>query len=171
MFDTARHLSNIAPASSVREPSRVFRRRFKYMRHRRAGWLLLLLLFIVSAARPAHAQRRYAIDAIVIDAAVQPTGSLTVREQLTYNFRGRYTFAFRDFPPIPDGQIAGLAVSEAGRAYQQSDSNEPGTFTVTRESSSTRVTWYFRADDERRTFDLSFSIDGAVRRYPDTAEF
>ena len=96
---------------------------------------------------------------------------MAVREQLTYNFRGRYTFAFRDFPPIPDGQIAELAVSEAGRAYQQSDSNEPGTFTVTRESSSTRVTWYFRADDERRTFDLSFSIDGAVRRYPDTAEF
>ncbi len=33
------------------------------------------------------------------------------------------------------------------------------------------MTWYYRADSERRTFDFAYTIAGGVRRYPDTAEF
>ena len=131
--------------------------------------IALLLLAILLVPHPASAQRRYAVDAAAIDAAVQLDGSMRVRETLTYSFRGRYTFAFRDFPPIAGGQIDAIAVSEGGRTYQESASKEPGTFEVTRESSSTRVTWYYRADDEQRTFDLSYRIDGAVHRYADAS--
>ena len=105
----------------------------------RGAAIILSLAAIVAAARPASAQRRYAVEAIIIDAAVQPTGSTEIRETLTYNFRGRYTFGFRDFPPIAGGEIREIAVSEAGRVYQESDSKEPGTFQISRESSSTRV--------------------------------
>jgi uncharacterized membrane protein len=132
--------------------------------------IALLLLATVLVPHPAGAQRRYAVGAVAIDAAVQPDGSMRIRETLTYNFRGRYTFAFRDFPPIAGGRIDAIAVSEGGRSYQESASKEPGTFEVARESSSTRVTWYYRAGDEERTFDLSYTIDGAVHRYTDTAE-
>ena len=75
--------------------------------------IALLLLAILLVPHPASAQRRYAVDAAAIDAAVQLDGSMRVRETLTYSFRGRYTFAFRDFPPIAGGQIDAIAVSEA----------------------------------------------------------
>ena len=132
--------------------------------------LVVLLLVIVAMARPANAQRRYSVDAIVIDAAVQANGSMEVSETLTYNLRGRYTFAFRDIPRTTGVQIGGIGVSEGAQAYRQSSSNEPGTFKIDAAAASTRVTWYYQATDERRTFNLTYTIEGAVHRYPDTAE-
>lgn len=66
--------------------------------------------------------------------------------------------------------MVGIRVSEDGRDYRESDSNEPGTFVITQEARSTRVTWYYQADSERRTFDFAYTVEGGVRRYPDTAE-
>ena len=141
------------------------------MRLEKIGLILVLfLLASLAVARPVSAQRRYAVEAITIDAAVQADGTMEIRETLTYDYRGRYSFAFRDIPRTAGGQINGIGVSEGGQAYQASDSNEPGTFEISRESSSTRVTWYYRAEDERRTFDLTYTLDGGVRRFPDTAE-
>ena len=138
-------------------------------RHRLAGPVLLLLASVV-VARPASAQQRHAVETIVIDAAVQAGGSFEIRESLTYSFSGRFTFVFRDIPRTAAELVGGIGVQEGGRAYQESDSNEAGTFEISREASSTRVTWYYQADDERRTFDIFYTIDGGVRRFPDTAE-
>ena len=126
---------------------------------------------LFAAAQPASAQRRYVVEAIDIDATVQADGSLEIREALSYDFRGAFTFAFRDIPRGADDEVARIRVSEDGRDYRESDSNEPGTFVITEEAASTRVTWYYRADSERRTFDFAYTIAGGVRRYPDTAEF
>ncbi len=98
-------------------------------------------------------------------------GSLEIREALSYDFRGRFTFAFRDIPRGAPDEVARIRVSEDGRDYRESDSNEPGTFVITQEARSTRVTWYYQADSERRTFDFAYTVQGGVRRYRDTAEF
>ena len=129
-----------------------------------------LLLSTILAARPASAQR-YSVDAIEVDASILANGSMEVRETIAYDLRGRFTFAFRDIPRSPDTRIDAFQVREDGREYTAADSKEPGTFQVTeRPRSTTRLTWYYRAEDERRTFDVSYRVTGEVRRYPDTAE-
>jgi uncharacterized membrane protein len=136
---------------------------------RRAIPIGLLLALVVAV--PASAQRRYAVDSIVVDAAVREDGAMDVRESISYAYRGAYTFAFRDIRRLPGETVDGIAVAEGGEAYARSDSSEaPGTFVVAERGDSTRVTWYYRAEDERRTFDLSYVVHGAVRRHPDTAE-
>ena len=125
---------------------------------------------MIAVPKPANAQRRYTVETIRIDAVVQPNGLMEIHEAITYDFRGSYTFAFRDFPRSGNTQVQEIAVSEPGLDYRRSGSNVPGTFNVTQESSSTRVTWYYRADNERRTFNVDYMIDGGVHRYPDTAE-
>ena len=126
---------------------------------------------LLAAAQPVSAQRRYLVEAIDIDVTVQADGTLEIREALSYDFRGAFTFAFRNIPRGADDEVARIRVSEDGRDYRESDSNEPGTFVITEEAASTRVTWYYRADTERRTFDFAYTIAGGVRRYRDTAEF
>jgi len=58
----------------------------------------LLLLTFLAVAQPAGAQQRYSVESIVIEVTVQADGVLEIREALSYDFRGRFTFAFRDIP-------------------------------------------------------------------------
>jgi uncharacterized membrane protein len=48
-------------------------------------------------------------------------------------------------------------------------SKDAGTYTVTRSIDKVRVTWYYRAHDEARTFDLHYRISGALERHQDAA--
>ncbi len=65
-----------------------------------------LLLSFLALAQTASAQRRYAVEAIVVDVTVQADGSMEIREALSYDFRGRFTFAFRDIPRGASGEGA-----------------------------------------------------------------
>jgi len=134
---------------------------------RRSAALFLCALLL--AARPALAQR-YAVENLDIDATVREDGALDVREILTYDFRGAFTFAFRDIPRKPMTRIEAIAVTEDGREYVSSNSTEPGHFSVAERGTSTRITWRYRAKDEQRTFTLSYRITGQIQKFPDTAE-
>ena len=137
------------------------------MTTRRSAALFLCALLL--AARPALAQR-YAVENADIDATVREDGSLDVREILSYDFRGSFTFAFRDIPRKPMTRIEAIAVTEDGREYVSSNSTEPGHFSVAERGTSTRITWRYRAKDEQRTFTLSYRLTGQIQKFPDTAE-
>ena len=92
------------------------------------------------------------------------------REVLTYDFDGRFSFAYRDIPRDADVRIEDVRVSENGVEYRQEDSEDPGTFAMTREGRSTRITWRYSANRERRTFTVSYRLRGEVKKYADTAE-
>src|SRR5688572_7845820 len=137
------------------------------MAYRTLAFCLLALLATVLAARPASAQQ-YTVDDITVDARIAPDGSMQVREVIAYNLRGRFTFAYRDLPR--ETRISDVTVTEGGLAFRQSSSREPATFDLEARPESTRIIWYYRADDERRSFVVSYRVDGEVRRHADTAE-
>ena len=127
------------------------------------------LLATLLAPWPASAQR-YVVEEIDVEALVREDGSLDVREVLTYDFDGRFSFAYRDIPRDADVRIEDVRVSENGVEYRQEDSEDPGTFAMTREGRSTRITWRYSANRERRTFTVSYRLRGEVKKYADTAE-
>ncbi len=136
-------------------------------------WLALAAAVLAGGTTPARADKRYSVPQLEIDALVLPDGRVAVAETLVYSFRGRFRFAYREIPLRPGERLESIEVAEAGVPYSPAagDDEEAGTYRVERRESAVRVTWYYSARDEQRTFTLAYAFTGAVERGPATAAF
>ncbi len=130
---------------------------------------LCALLLILIPANNALAEKSYTMENVSIVADLAADGSMTISEERTYKFQGRYKYAYRTFPL--DGRVGyeDFQVSENNQPYQLSRSQEPGTFTVTTNNQEIEVRWYYRAHSETRTFVIHYQVNNAVQRYRDGA--
>ncbi len=106
---------------------------------------------------------------------VRADGSLAVSESLTLAYSGGpFTFATRDLPERRLDGVGAIGVSDGERVYTQvddEDSDEPYTFSVTRDGDEQRVRWVYPATTGgERTFVLSYEVYGAIRRSGATDE-
>jgi uncharacterized membrane protein len=136
-------------------------------------WLVLAAAVLAGGTMPARADKRYSVPQLEIDALVLPDGRVAVTETLVYSFRGRFRYAYREIPLRPGERLESIEVAEAGVPYSPAagDDEQAGTYRVERSESAVRVTWYYSARDERRTFTLAYAFTGAVERGPATAAF
>jgi uncharacterized membrane protein len=134
-------------------------------------WLVLAAAALGAWATPARADKRYAVAQIDVDALVLDDGRVAIAETLVYDYRGRFRYAYREIPLEAGERVDGVEVSEAGVSYTEGGGEEPGTYRVERTGRGVRITWYYRAENERRSFTLSYAFTGAVRRGPEIAEF
>ena len=139
------------------------------MSPRRISWVVAFALFM--CATPSQAERRYFVDAIDVDASVSSDGALNIEETLTYRYRGKYSYGYREIPRSDTTRIEQVAVFENGRPFLWAiEGRNPGSFTVEERGRSTRITWYYSAEDETRTFVVRYRVTGEVKRYADVAE-
>ena len=117
----------------------------------------------------AVAAKSYRITQTDIGARLYTDGSMEVSESRTYQFDGSFTFAYRDLPATGPVTYHDFDVLEAGRHYSRSGTEEPGTFHISRTPERTRVTWFYRASDESRTFEFRYRARNAVTRHEDAA--
>jgi uncharacterized membrane protein len=130
------------------------------------GWLIFLAVLagpVTSIAVPlfgAIVGKSYEFPRVRIDATVQPDGSLDLVEERTFDFDGEFSFAFFTIN-WPVEQIEGFSVTENGQAFPVS----------TAESTSFQLKgrWDFSAEDEERTFTISYRARCAVDVWADTA--
>jgi uncharacterized membrane protein len=113
--------------------------------------------------------KSYQVTHVEIDARLRPDGSMDVSESRTYRFDGSFTFAYRDLPSGEAVTFDDFEVLEGGRPYRLTGSEEPGTFNISREPGRIRVTWFYRASDEYRTFEFRYHARDAVSRHEDAA--
>jgi len=127
--------------------------------------LLLLLLLLV--ATPAIADKSFRVPVVRITADLATDGSMQVREERTYRFKGRFKFAYRTFARDERITYRDFQVSENGLPYTLDDSEQPGTYQVTQDSDEIEVRWFYRARNETRTFAIEYGVQDAVHRYRD----
>ncbi|NYZ78463.1 DUF2207 domain-containing protein [Candidatus Micrarchaeota archaeon] len=96
---------------------------------------------------------------------VSDDASIAVREELTFDFSGSFSFAYRD---LPDGE---WSYSNIGVFETTDGANQPVDFSAYGEDGSTRVRWNFKASDEKRTFVIVYTLKNAVVSYDDAYEF
>jgi len=140
----------------------------KLKKHPVSVFLLAMAFLALFAVSPLMA-KDYRISRVKIDARLNRDGSMDVVESRTYSFDGSFSYAFRVFPTNGPVSFSDFGLMENGRAYSESDSQQPGTFRLARRSGEVEVKWFFSAEDESRTFDLRFRVGMAVRRYEDAA--
>lgn len=128
---------------------------------------LLVLSFIV----PSAFSKDYTVPRVVIDAVIRADGSVDYREHRTYLFDGRFSEADYLLSRSGFDEITDIVVSENGESYRLNDSKRSGTYRVRQQRRSVDIIWNYAADDEERTFTISFTLHGAVIRGPEHAEF
>ncbi len=136
------------------------------LKYRRAAEVLLLLLF---SQLPVFASRSYTISSVDLIAQLFKDGSMRVTESRTYRFEGNFTYSYRTFPATGTIHYENFMISEDGYKYILSDSKEPGTFNVTRDNGRIEVRWFFKANDESKRFDITYTARNAVVCYDDCA--
>ncbi|MBX5493474.1 MAG: DUF2207 domain-containing protein, partial [Chloroflexi bacterium] len=142
---------------------------------RGAGLALLALLaaWVIAGlvpACPVAAQTGVVAEEYAIDLAVQPDGALAVTERQTFYLGGGpYRRGETSIETARVEAIRDLVVGEAGRDYRRvnSPTEEPYTYYVQPEGNRLKVFWWFPAvRDERRTFEIRYLAQGALRIYP-----
>ncbi len=136
-----------------------------------------ILCLIIISAQPLLAKKRWAIKNVEVTAQVDSAGYMMVEEKRTYQFWGKFSYAFYDLSLSGLLDVDHVQVLEDGEAYQPSTEKSPGTFFFERESKKISIRWQFRESGGRaadnsiiREFTLRFRVLGAVRVHRDVAE-
>ncbi len=114
--------------------------------------------------------KEYRIEKVQIFAQVNRDGSMYIREERTYNFQGSFSWANYILPKNKISDVVEFKVSENGKFYERNASENPGTYTFANFEDRIEAKWHFSAQNETRTFVLSFKVLDAVKVYNDVAE-
>jgi len=109
----------------------------------------LFLLFVLTAvfASPAYAKVYY-LDKAYITMHVNSDASVDVEENITFDFRDSFTYAYRDFGK-GYWMLSNVSVYENGT---------PLRFDTTDQENTVRIRWYYNASNEKRTFSIRYHL-------------
>jgi hypothetical protein len=145
------------------------------------GGILYGLSQVTLSEQPKH----FRIDRADVRIEVRPDASLHVTENLTFDFSGDFSGAYRDIPLAGGVRAGNVTVSEAGEEYEPGGNTVlgsfdfPGTFGAERiqfpgedggPTAGFRVVWHYRAADEERTFAVEYDVEGAAKAYDDVVD-
>lgn len=135
------------------------------------GLLFLLFLFFGFVYSSTLLAKSYTLPVIKVEVDILSNGEVRITEHRTYRFEGSYSWADYKLPVSGFKRIKNIQVGEDGRAYLNVNKEEPGTFEVQRSDGQIRIKWFFNAEDELRTFTVSYELAGALVFGPDWSEF
>lgn len=133
--------------------------------------ILTFLLSVVLAFPQAAHSKEYTIPTIRVEVQVQPDGTIRITEHRTYKFEGDFSWADYRLPFRGFKSIKNIQVTENGRIFINESNEEPGTFLVSRNDEQIQVKWFYNAEDEERTFSISYTLEGALVIGPEWTEF
>ena len=152
---------------------------------RRALCPLLVLLAFLSGllllpGQALASDRSYQITQVDIDATVDADGTLHVMETRTFDFDGSFNGVYWDIPTgynPNNGQEVEINVTSAGEstagsllAFQLSDSDEDGTYSISDRGSIQRLKIYSAHRNEKAKFTIAYDATGIATRWQDTGE-
>ena len=115
--------------------------------------------------------KSYTIDNVNIESTIGGDGIVQITEKRTFNFRGRFSYAYQKIEKKLFKEIYDIQLSENGYQYINNSSSEPYTFTVTSNKKSIKIKWFHESEDISKEFVVSYKLRGALRIGPDDAQF
>src|SRR5512134_2021083 len=138
---------------------------------RRSLVVLGLVAALVAGWPPAPATAKSLVfSRVAIEATVTPSGALRIVEARTYRFDGPFSWASYHLPLVGASRMHSVGVADERGPYVSSTSRRPGAYVVRWEGNTAVIEWGFSAQDESRTFTISYVLDDVVTVYSDVAE-
>jgi uncharacterized membrane protein len=127
------------------------------------------IVFSFGWASQALAEKDYHIESVMIEAQLNSDGSMDIKEKRTYRFEGHFHWATYFLPIEKTGGVVNFSVGEEGKTYRRSEKEEEGAYQYEETSESIHAKWFFDAQDETRSFIISYKILNVVKLYQDAA--
>lgn len=138
--------------------------------HRYLFILLLGIGLLITLSTGLDA-KNYTIDKVRVVAEIQQNGQVKITEYRTYTFDGSYSQANYELSRRGFDQVSNISVTENDQVYILSESELPGTFFIDERNRSIDIIWNYEAEDETKTFVISYLLDSAIIVGPKDAEF
>ena len=133
------------------------------MRLNRTTFILLCTSLLIG--------KSYTIDNVKIESIIRGDGIVKITEKRTFNFQGRFSYAYQEIDKKLFKEIYDIQLSENGYQYINNSSSEPYTFTVTSNKKSIKIKWFHESEDISKEFAISYKLRGALRIGPDDTQF
>ena len=130
---------------------------------------LSILLFCVGFVQSAA--KDYEIPEIRVEVTINENGTVQVTEHLTYVYDGSFSWAEYQIPRQGFSAITDIQVRENGKSYINKNTEAPGTFSIAKNDEAIKLKWHYSAEDEKRTFILSYVLEGALTIGPEWSQF
>ncbi len=130
-------------------------------------FVALLLFSLLAMPSSAAAQTKsFYWERFDVEMTLLENGDMEIVETQVLNFSGApFTFGYGAILTGSAGNndnITDISVREGDLIYQESGSNAPGTFEVSRSRDEVRIDWYFEPVLGRRTYTFSYTVEGGV---------
>ena len=124
--------------------------------------ILIGSFYLVFLSSSSLSAKSYQITKIHIQAALHPYSRLDVVESLEYTFSDRFRVAHRKLTETDSIRLNNFQVSENTSSFTISESAQPGTFQVIKNSKGMGLKWFFVARNEARTFFSPLNHNGVI---------
>jgi len=131
--------------------------------------LFLISFILLGLTGLSAGEKNYKITRVLIEAELNYDGSMQVQETRTFLFQGNFSYLYRTFPKNGPPVFTDFSVSEGAIKFRESNSRESGTFTISEDKQNISLKWFITAQDESRTFQTSYKVLGAVKKFQDSA--
>ena len=131
---------------------------------------LVLSLLLVLCGFVQAQSKSYEIPTIRVEVSINEDGTVQITEHLTYSYDGSFSWAEYELPKSGYSAIKDIRISEGGQSYINSNSEEPGTYSVSESAETIRLKWHYNAEDERRTYTISYTLQGALTVGPEWSQ-
>lgn len=131
------------------------------------------ILFLIGVLLPLSSisAKNYSIPEIHVDVQINTDGTITITEHRTYVYDGSYTWANYRLPKIGYSAIRKISISENNNPFTNLNTEEPGSFLVEESDKAYNIKWFYSAENETRTFTISYTLEGAIVVGPEWSEF
>lgn len=144
---------------------------------KRLLWGLCVCMVALALAPAVALARDYDVVAVDIEATLETDGSLAVVERRTFAFDGSFNGIYWDLQEgayqgheVKSGLESVRVVGTSDVAFEENDSEEPGTYTLTDEEGCQRLKLMWPATDESVTFEVAYRLSDVATRWADCAE-
>jgi uncharacterized membrane protein len=131
---------------------------------------LFALAFALGPRAGTGLAKSYHFERVDVAAQVDSGGALSIVETRRYRFSGPFAWATYTLERTGWTDVTAIGVSDETGPYTLATSEAPGTYSVDVSTERLSLKWYFRAEDETKTFTIRYRVAGVVTRYQDTAE-
>ncbi len=122
----------------------------------------VLTILLTFAGLAEVSAKSYEIPEIRIEVGINEDGTVRITEHLTYDFEGSFSWAENRIRKKGFTDLTNIKISEDGKTYINKNNEEQSTFSVAESDDDIRLQWHFNAEDERRTFSVSYTLEGAL---------
>ncbi len=106
--------------------------------------------------------KKYRITFADISVTIQKNGLVHFEETRTYDFDGRFKWVSFELPRKGFDELQNVQIWEGDTPYTFSESEEPGTFEISKKKGRYIIKWYIQAENQLRSFTIKYDLTGAI---------